>query len=113
MGSSKRVIDGSKYIQVGDAGADGAATFDFPGVEVLHLDKVSFEITNTGCVGTMQLQESNTGAVFKDSTVNAAITAGNTQFISLDTAAKFVRLRYVRTSGSGTIKAHMVAKSNS
>lgn len=107
----KRVIDSANYIKAGDDGADGAATFDFPAVEVLHVDKVSFEITNTGCVGTMQLQESNSGVVFTDSTTNAAITAGTTDFISLDTAAKFVRLRFVRTSGSGLITAHLVAKS--
>lgn len=113
--SSKRVIDGSKYIEVADSGADLAANFDFEAVEILHLDKVSFDVKWTGDpTGTLSIQVSNRGEDWSsiDSTITPA-GVSDYDFVDVETAAKFIRLSYSRTSGSGTLKAYLVAKSNS
>lgn len=116
MGSSKRVIDNENYVKVGDAGADLAASFTFPIVDVLHLDSASFSVAFTGnCIGTMSIEESNDGVFFNSVSGGSLNIVSGTGggYVGGSTKAKFVRLRYVRTSGSGTVAVHMVAKSNS
>ncbi len=113
--SSKRVIDSKNYVQVGDPGATLAGTFTFPTVEVLHLDNVSISAFWTGtCVGTLNFLESNDGIIFTQASETISVTTGTSgKYAGIVTKAKFVAIAYARTSGSGTVKIHLVAKSNS
>ena len=109
----KRVIDSAEYIKVGDAGADLAANFDFPAIEVLYLDKVSFEPVWTGTpTGSLNIQVSNNKVNWSsiDSTITPAGT-GDYDYVEKETTSKWIRLSYTRTSGSGTLKTYVVAKS--
>ena len=109
--SKKTIIENPRYVQAGDPGADGAATFNFPTITALQVDKMSFEIVNTGCNGTMQFQESNSGVEWKDTSSNSSNTSGLTQIGSMDVVTKYVRCRFVRTSGSGLLTIAIVGKS--
>lgn len=111
--SVKRVIDSAEYIKVGDDGADLAANFDFPEVNILHVDRISFGIAWTGDpTGTVNIQVSNDGIDW--SNINSQMTpAGQSDYDyeEVETTARLIRLSYSRTSGDGTLKAYMVAKS--
>lgn len=111
--SVKRVIDNAKYIEVDSAGADLTANFDFPEINILHVDRISFGIAWTGNpVGTVSIQTSNDGIDWTN--INSTMTPAGVpdyDYEQEEVFGRLVRLSYSRTSGSGTLKAYLVAKS--
>ena len=107
--SVKRVIDSPKFIESGDLSADFTST----PVEILYVDRVGIELVWTGTpTGPFEVQVSNGGTVWN--TINNSVAgAGSADngFVDVETTAKFIRVFFDRTSGTGTLSAHLVAKS--
>ena len=107
--SSKRVIDSANFVSGESAGAD----FTSVPVNILHVDRVALELVWTGTpTGIVEVQVSNTGTNWTavDSTITPAGSA-DFGFVEIETSAKFVRVFFDYTSGSGTLSAHLTAKS--
>lgn len=105
----KRVIDSATFISGGDLSAD----FISKEVEILHVDRVGIELVWTGTpTGPFEIQVSNSGVNWTtvDSSIAAAASA-DFGFVDLETAAKFIRVFFDRTSGTGTLTAYLTAKS--
>ena len=110
MGSSKRVVNNTKYI----VGGDTSGNITGPAVKIEGIDVIGFQVSWTGTpTGTLTLQISNDGDVWATSgaaaTGNPAGGAAN-GFIELSTAAAFARLVFTG-SGAGSLDSHVVGKS--
>lgn len=107
--SSKRVIDSANFVASGDLSADFTSVL----VNILHVDRVAIEFAWTGTpTGVIEVQVSNTGNFWTPVDISAA-PAGSAAgaFVEIETSAKFVRVFFDRTSGTGTLSAHLTAKS--
>jgi len=92
------------------------ATFQTASTNILHMDRVGYQIsfTTSDAIGTFSVEVSNDDTVWVALTLSAAVTAASSDddaFIDVETAAKFVRLVYTRSSGTGTLQAHITGKS--
>jgi hypothetical protein len=108
--SAKRVINNKAYLVAGDASGD--VTGD--AVDIAGVDKICFQVSWTGTpTAVLEIEISNDGLLWTTSAAAAiaepAGSVGNTM-IELETAAAFARLFFDRTSGSGTVSAHIVGK---
>lgn len=109
--SHKTTIDYSKYIDAVSMGATitGAST------NIMNCDRVGYEIVYTGTpTGTFSVEVSNTGTYWQTLTLSTPVTAsgaGGNDFIDCETASKYCRLIYTRTSGTGTLSVALTAKS--
>lgn len=107
----KRTIDYGEYIVDGDLSSDvtGAST------NILHTDRVGYQIVYTGTpTGTFSVQVSNDETTWEDLTLSTPVTASGSadnHFIDCETSAKFIRLKYTSSSGSGTLQVKLTAKS--
>jgi hypothetical protein len=108
---SKRSLSYSELIVDGDMSSDITG----PSTNILHLDRVGFQLLWTGSpTGTFSVQVSNDEVTWADLTLSAAIAAagsGDNAFIDAETGAAFIRVKYSASSGTGTLQAHIVAKS--
>ena len=109
--STKRVLDFDKLIVDGDMSASITAD----GTNILYTDRVGYQIDWTGTpTGDFTVEVSNDEDTWVELTLSTAIAAGgsaDSAFIDVETAAKFVRLKYTRSSGTGTLNVHITAKS--
>ena len=107
----KRVVDYDKYIVAGSM----AATVTGPSTNILHTDRVGYQIVFTGTpTGTFTAEVSNDETTWEPLTLSVGITAAGSadnHFIDCETAAKFIRLVYTRSSGTGTLDVKLIAKS--
>jgi hypothetical protein len=109
---SKRIVDFDSLLVDQSMGA----TFQSPSTNILYTDRVGYQIsfTTSDAIGTFSVEVSNDESVWVALTLSTPITAASANddaFIDVETAAKFVRLVYTRSSGTGTLQAHMTAKS--
>lgn len=107
--SVKRTLDYSDLIVNGDM----SSSITSSSTNILYTDRVGYQLVWTGTPsGTFTLEVSNdeTTWVSVDTGILASGAAGDA-FIDFETAAKFVRLVYTASSGSGTLNAHITAKS--
>jgi len=108
---SKRVIDTYQAITDGDM----SSNITGPSTNILYTDRVSYQLIYTGSpTGTFSVQVSNDETTWEDvafDTTPTASGAGDTDFLEIETGAKFIRLNYTASSGTGTLQAKMTAKS--
>ena len=108
---SKRVVDYKELIVDGDMSEDITG----PSTNILYTDRVGFQLSWTGTpTGSFSIEVSNDEVVWVALTLSATVTAAGSAddaFIDAETAAKFIRVKYSDTSGSGTLQAHITAKS--
>ena len=108
--SVKRVVDFSKYLTAQSM----AATVTGASTNVLYTDRVAYQINWTGsAVGIFTVEGSNDEVVWTNLPLSTSVTADNAAddaVIEVETALKFVRLLYTRTSGTGTLNAYITAK---
>ena len=83
---------------------------------ILHLDRVSYNLSwvTSDAVGTFSIEGSNDDSTWVTITLDTDITAASANdsaLIDVETAAKYVRLKYTRSSGTGTLQAKLVGKS--
>ncbi len=79
------------------------------------MDRPSYELSWTGTpTGEFSVEVSHTGdfwaPVTLSTTVEATGGSGNA-FIDIESGAKYIRLVYTRTSGTGTLQAYIACKS--
>ena len=94
----------------GSLGASGESD----AFELRHLRGYAVQAVYTGApVGTLTLQVSNDNSSptnWTDASSESISAAGSTVFNHQVPQYKFIRLKYVRTSGTGTINARVHAK---
>jgi len=86
-------------------GSSLSATANGASIDCQNMSKLSFQVTQTaGSVSwSAVLQLSNDNVNWSDSTATASITAAGSSYIEkVDVAARYCRLRLVRTSGTLT-----------
>ena len=109
--STKRVVDYSKYIVAGTM----ASNVTGPSTNILYTDRVGFQIVYTGTpTGSFSVEVSNDETTWQELTLSTAVSAAGSagnDFIDAETSAKFVRLVYTASSGSGSLDVHITAKS--
>ena len=107
----KRVIDTYQLITDGDMSSD--VTSDT--TNILYTDRVSYQISYTGTpTGSFSVQISNDETTWENMTLSTAVSAAGSadnHFIDCETGAKYIRLKYTSSSGSGTLQVKLVAKS--
>lgn len=85
------------------------------GTDFFNADRVGYEIIWTGNpVGSFTVEVSHTGRTWTTLTLSEEITAAGTDdhaFIDIESAAKYIRLKYTRDSGTGTLNAFVCSKS--
>ena len=108
---SKRSLSYSELIFAGDMSEDITG----PSTNILHLDRVAFQLVWTGApTGSFDVEVSNDETTWVAVTLTTAVTAsgsGDTALIDVETGAAFIRIKYNDTSGTGSLNAHIVAKS--
>lgn len=108
---SKRVIDNDTLV----VNQSLAATFASASTNILHCDRVGYQLSWTGApVGVFGVDVSNDAVTWIALTLSTPVSGGGAPedaFIDVETAAKYVRLTYTRTSGTGTLQAKLTAKS--
>lgn len=108
---SKRTLSYSELIVDGDMSEDITG----PSTNILHLDRVSFQLVWTGSpTGSFDFEVSNDETTWVAVTLSSSITAsgsGDTAMVDIETGAAYIRVKYNDTSGTGTLQAHIVAKS--
>ena len=109
--SSKRTLDFSGLIVDGDM----SSTVTGPSTNILHMDRVGLQLKWTGTpTGTFSVQISNDNTNWIAMDLSSAVSAtgsADDAFIDVESAAKYVRLVYTATSGSGTLNVHITSKS--
>ena len=110
--SVKRVINQVEAIVDGSMG--GSITQTDP-TNIQYMDRVGVQLSWTGTpTGDFTVEVSNDKVVWNELTLSVAITAAGSAddaFIDAETAARFFRVVYTRTSGTGTLQAHIAGKS--
>jgi hypothetical protein len=107
----KTTVDYSKYI---DAQSMGASVTG-PSTNIMNTDRVGFQIVWTGSpTGDFTVEISNDATTWTEMTLSTPVAAAGSAdnaFIDCESAAKYIRLVYTRTSGTGTLNVHITAKS--
>ena len=108
---SKRTLDYAELIVDGDMSSNITSS----PTNILHTDRVGCQLTWTGTpTGSFSVEVSNDMTTWITLTLSTSITASgsaDSAFIDVESAAKFVRIKYAATSGTGTLQAHITAKS--
>ena len=107
----KRTLDYSSLVVDGDMSSNITSS----STNILHMDRVGYQLVWTGTpTGDFSVEVSNDDSTWQaisfDTTPDAAGSAGS-HFLEIETAAKFIRLKYTAGSGSGTLQAHITGKS--
>ena len=123
MSSSRAIIKSFPAVGVVASGAavsgDMSADITGPSTILDKVDQVCFDVswTSTTAVGVISIQGSNTGvdSTFKDLTFNPVLTqpASNSGGYLINLALipfTYIRFKYTRTSGTGTMVVTMSAK---
>lgn len=126
MSSSRAIVN--KYLAIGSitafptpAAVSGDMSADITGpITVLDkIDQVCYQVTwtSSNAIGVISVQGSADGVTFNDITFNPALTqpASNNGSYLINLALipfMYVRLKYTRTSGSGTLVVYLNAKGN-
>ena len=108
---SKRTLDYATLVVDGDMSSN--ITSD--STNILHMDRVGYQLSWTGTpTGDFYVDVSNDGTTWIEQTLSTAVAAAGSAddaFIDAETAAKYIRFRYVASSGSGTLQAYVTGKS--
>jgi hypothetical protein len=108
---SKRTLDYAELVVDGDMSGDITSA----STNILHTDRVGYQLVWTGTpVGTFSVEVSNDDTTWAELTLSTEITGGgaaDNAFIDVETAAKFVRVKWTNSSSTGTLQAHITAKS--
>ena len=108
---SKRTLDYSELVVDGDMSSD--ITSD--STNIMHTDRVGYQLVWTGTPnGVFTVEVSNDEVTWAELTLSTAITAAGSAdnaFIDCETAAKYIRCKYTASSSTGTLQAHITAKS--
>jgi len=108
---SKRTLDYGQLVVDGNM----ASTITSDSTNILHTDRVGYQLVWTGTpTGDFTVEISNDETTWTELTLSTAITAAGSAdnaYIDAETSAKFIRFKYTATSGSGTLQAHVTAKS--
>ena len=109
--SQKKVLDFAALVVDESMGASVTTAAS----NILYTDRVGYQISWTGTpTGAFTVEISNDETTWVELTLSTPITASGSAddaFIDAETAAKFIRLVYTRTSGTGTLNVHITAKS--
>lgn len=93
-----------------------AETFNCDAINMEDMDNLAIVLHWTGsAVGAFTMQMSNDGIVWASKTLSPTVTPNNaeaTALIDITTAAKYVRLVYTATSGTGSVSASLFAKAS-
>jgi hypothetical protein len=109
--SVKRILDFESLI------VDGAmvGSITSPATNILYMDRVGYQLSWAGTpTGDFTIEVSNDEVVWVELTLSVPVAAAGSAddaFIDVETAAKFVRVKYTVGSGTGTLQAHITAKS--
>ena len=91
------------------------STFQSAATDIMNTDRAGYQISWSGTPnGTFSVEVSNDSSVWVALTLSAAVTASGSAddaFIDVETAARHVRLVYTASSSTGTLQAHITAKS--
>ena len=108
---SKRTLDYAELIVDGDMSGDITSA----STNILHTDRVGYQLVWTGTPeGTFSVEVSNDEVTWAELTLSASINGGgaaDNAFIDIETAAKYVRCKWTNSSSTGTLQAHITAKS--
>ena len=108
---SKRVLDPQQVVVDGDMSSDVTTS----ATQIMHTDRPSYEIAWTGTpTGTFSVEVSHTGNNWSEVSLSSPITAAgsaDSAFVDIESGAKYVRLKYTASSGSGTLNAWVASKS--
>ncbi len=108
---SKRVVDFSELVVDGDM----SSNITSPSTNILHLDRIGYQISWTGTPnGSFSVEVSNDDSTWVALTLSASVTASGSAddaFIDVESACKFIRLKYTASSSTGTLQAHITGKS--
>ena len=109
--SVKRIVDYASLIVNGDLSDDITG----PSTNILYTDRVSFQLSWTGdAEGDFTVEGSNDESVWVNLPLSPTVAAAGSAddaVIEVETALKFIRLKFTHSSGTGTLQAHIVAKS--
>ena len=111
--SGKTTQETTSYIAAGDmSGTITGSTLD-----IWDIDLMSFQIDYTGTpTGTFSVEVSNDEATWTELTLSTAVLAAGSadnHFIDCETSARYIRLKYTFTSGTGSLDAKSFGKSRS
>lgn len=109
--ANKTIVDYPKYVD----GTSMGASIDCPSTNIMYVDRVGYQISYTGTpTGTFSVEISNDNATWEAMTLSTAIAAAGSpdnHFIDCETAAKYIRLKYIRSSGTGALYVALTTKS--
>ena len=109
--STKRVLDFASLVVDGDMSGD--VTSD--ATNILHLDRIGYQVAWTGTpVGTFSVEVSNDSVTWAAVVLSPAVAAAGSAdnaFIDVESAAKFMRIKYTAGSSTGTLNIHITGKS--
>jgi hypothetical protein len=109
--SVKRILDFNDLV------VDGAmvGSITSPSTNILYMDRVGYQLSWTGTpTGTFSVEVSNDDAIWAPLTLSVPITAAGSAdnaYIDVETAAKFVRVKYTVGSSTGTLQVAIAGKS--
>lgn len=109
--ANKTTVDYPKYVD----GTSMGASINCPSTNIMFVDRVGYQISYTGTpTGDFTVEVSNDNSTWQELTLSTPISAagapGN-DFIDCETAAKYIRLVYTRTSGTGSLYVALTTKS--
>ena len=108
---SKRNYENDEYLKDESMGV----SIDGEKIDIFGMDRVGFQLAWTGTpTGTFGIDVSNDGETWIALTLDTSVVAAGAAdeaFIDAETAARWIRLNYARTSGTGTLNVHTTAKS--
>jgi hypothetical protein len=107
----KRTLDYDQLVVDGDMSSNITSA----STNILNLDRVGYQLSWSGTpTGDFTVEISNDETNWIEMTLSATISAAgsaDTAFIDCETAAKFIRLVYTSSSGSGTLQVKITGKS--
>jgi len=111
MSTGKRILQTYSMITDGDMSGDITGT----AVNIQNLDNLAIQLVFTGTpTGTFSVQGSVDNSTYIDVTLSPSPVAsgsGDSILINMNNVAfTWIRVKYNRTSGTGTLNANIVAK---
>lgn len=112
---TKRVKINDKYLVAQSLGA----SFNGGSIDLLTFDKLCLQLVWVGnagsAIGTFGIEVSNDASTWVAMTISPAVAPASNDsagVIDIETGARYARLIYTRTSGTGTVTVKTVSKSN-
>lgn len=107
----KRSLNYSELVVSGDMSGDVTS----PSTDILNMDRVGYQISWSGTpTGDFSVEVSNDNSTWIALTLSAVVAAAGSAddaFIDVETASKYIRLKYTASSGTGSLNVHITGKS--